>query len=238
MKRVQAGDEVVLSANAYNAWCDAAEDLQRRRMSQSAVSQAERRDADIVLVRNDSGADIGRFGVLGIDGPIISPEDNPDEFKRRVTISGVVPTSTHSDSFVVLLEPLAAGQIGEAIISGVCQVQVNVVSSSATTCGAVAGDLEKLTTGKGSTPIIWKESGTGTKWAIVRIGGCIGLKVATLLGSLSYRSTANATVTKGGSGTVVAHDVLLKSGESLDSGTVVILANIGGDECVIDASCA
>ena len=60
-------------------------------MSQSGNARPERRDADVVLVRNDSGADVGRFGILGIGGPIITPEDNLDEFKRMVAVSGVTP---------------------------------------------------------------------------------------------------------------------------------------------------
>ena len=238
LKRVHPGDPISFSSNAYNAWCDAADDLRQRQMATSASQQLETRDVDIVLVRNDSGGDVDQHGILGIDGPLISPTDNLDEFKRQVVISGVTPTADHADAFVVLLEPLADNAVGQAIISGVCAVQVDVAKESDTTCGADVDDTAKLKSATGSNQIIWKESGTGTKWAIVRVGGAGGLKVATLDASLSYEGTCSATITKGGSGTVTAHDVLLNSGESLDSGTKVILALIGGDECVIDASCS
>ena len=239
LKRVHPGDPISLSSNAYNAWCDAADDLRQRQMATSASQQLETRDVDIVLVRNDSGADVDQHGVLGIDGPLITPDDNLDEFKRRVVISGVTPAVAHVFCFVVLLEPLPAGAVGLAIISGVCTVQVDVASASDTTCGADVDDTAKLKSATGFNQILWKETGTGTKWAIVRIGvGGGGLKVATLDASLSYGGTCSATITKGGSGTVTVHDVLLQSGESLDSGTTVILALIGGDECVIDASCS
>ena len=238
IKRVHQGDPVEISANAFNAWSDAADDLRKRQLATTASQQPERRDVDIILVRNDSDSDVDQFGILGIDGPLITPADNLDEFKRRVVISGVTPAVAHIDSFVVLLEPLAANMVGEAIISGVCQVQVDVVNAADTVCGADVDDIAKLKSGTGCCRIIWKESGTGTKWAIVRVGDGGGLKIATLDASLSYNGTCSATITKGGFGTVTAHDVLLQSGESLDSGTKVILALIDGDECVIDASCS
>ncbi len=245
MKRVQNGDEVSLSANAYNAWCDAAEDLQSRRMSQTGVARPERRVPDVVLVRNDSGADVDRYGILGIDGPIITPTDNLDEFKNRVTLKGVLPTSAHADAFVVLLEPLADGVIGEAIISGVCQVQIDVASAADTTCGADVDDTAKLKSGAGSNSILWKESGTGTKWAVVRIGGGGGniLKLAKLNAALSAGSSCQASVWEGdpladSGDDLTVNDWLLGTGESLDSGTKVVILLVSGNWYVIQASCS
>ncbi len=233
MKRVQNGDEVTLSANAYNAWCDAAEDLQARRMSQTGVARPERHDPDVVLVRNDSGADVGRFGVLGIDGPIITPTDNLDEFKNRVTLKGVLPTAAHADAFVVLLEPLTTNMVGEAIISGVCQVQIDVVSAADTTCGADVDDTAKL------------KSGAGSKWAVVRIGGGGGniLKLAKLNTSLSAGGSCEASVWEGdplvdSGDDVTVNDWLLGTGESLDSGTKVVILLVSGNWYVIQASCS
>ncbi len=245
LKRVQNGDEVTLSANAYNAWCDAAEDLQARRMSQTGTTNTTHHDPDVVLVRNDSGADVGRYGILGIDGPIITPTDNLDEFKNRVALKGVSPTSAHADAFVVLLGPLIDGAVGEAVISGVCQVQIDVVSAADTTCGADVGDTAKLKSGAGSNSILWKESGTGTKWTVVRIGGGGGniLKFAKLDATLDAGSSCQASVWEGdpladSGDNLTVNDWLLGTGESLASGTKVVILLVSGNWYVIQASCS
>ena len=73
----------------------------------------------IVLVKNSSGADRDRFDILGIDGPIIAPTDNPDEFKNRVTIDGITPAmADHTGQFVILAEPIASGAIGRGHLDG------------------------------------------------------------------------------------------------------------------------
>lgn len=240
LKRVSVGDAIDISAAAYNGWCEAAEDLQARRLGQGPGAWKESRfDPDVVLVRNDSGAAAARFGILGVSGPIITPTVNLEEFKRRVALSGVAPTADHEDAFVVLLEPLAAGAVGEAVISGAVQVAVDVAAESDTTCGAVASDAAKLKSGVGSNRILWKEAGTGTKWAVVRVGGGGGsIILGTLAEDLDAGDSAEATLRIGGSGTETVYDDLLGSGETLTSGTKVVLARINGKLYVIDASCS
>jgi hypothetical protein len=73
----------------------------------------------IVKVRNQSGADRERFDVLGVDAPIVLPSENLKEFKNRVTLVGVAPTTDHLGEFLVLLEPLKVGAIGRGIVAGV-----------------------------------------------------------------------------------------------------------------------
>lgn len=171
-KRVSSGDSLNIPAKTYNVFCDAAEDfIDRTGGGPSTRGGAGSRDPDIVLVRNDSGAAVARYGILGIDDVIITPTANLDEFKQRVALSGVTPTTDHADSFVVLLEPLGDGVIGQAVVSGAVQVQIDIVAESDTTCEAANGDSQKLKSGGGSCRILWKESGTGTKWAVVRLGG-------------------------------------------------------------------
>jgi hypothetical protein len=65
-----------ITAEAYNAFLDAA---QRRARAQAVFgTEASQffRQSGIVKVRNASGADQGRFAVLGLTEPIILPADN------------------------------------------------------------------------------------------------------------------------------------------------------------------
>ena len=73
LKKVQSGQKLVIPAAAFNSFIDAANDLRQRQAC--GVSRGVQGDtpAQYVLVKNASGADLDRFGVLGIDGPVIFP---------------------------------------------------------------------------------------------------------------------------------------------------------------------
>ena len=74
LRKVKPGDPLAIPAEAFNAFIDAARDVQSRRLAQRQGAQpAQDPGTTVVLVRNDSGADRDRFDVLGIAGPLISP---------------------------------------------------------------------------------------------------------------------------------------------------------------------
>ena len=172
LKKVQSGQKLHIPAAAYNAFVDAAIDHRQRLSNIGKESQPSHRSADIVLVRNDSGSPRQQFDILGIDGPIISPDANETEFRSRVALKGVTPGESHIGKFVVLAEPLANGKIGKAFIAGACPVKLNVDDDKewqfAECVDSEASHLEPAM--DGSTAILWREGGTGVQWAIVRLG--------------------------------------------------------------------
>jgi hypothetical protein len=168
-KRVTSGDKLTIAARAWNACLDAAE------ANRDGVSGGGRnvqfRQADIVLVKNSSGSTVDRFGVLGISGVIFSPSDKLEAFQDQVAFTGVTPTTTdHTGKFLVCLEPIATGKVGRAWIAGVCQVQVDITDTTHRFCDVRNSDRAKLaSSSSGSSRILYSESGTGTKWCVVRI---------------------------------------------------------------------
>lgn len=87
----------------------------------------------------------------------------------------VIPTDNHADAFVVLPEPSAAGRIGRAAISGTTVARINVLDAAHTHARAKAGDAAKLeSAAAGAARILWVESGTGTRYGVVRFGGAAG----------------------------------------------------------------
>lgn len=126
MRKVIRGDPLVIPAATFNTFIDAARDFQERQRSTQRDAVREQRDTGIVLIRNESGADRERFDVLGIDGPIIRRIDNEDEFRQRVALRGVVPSSPHPGRFAILLEPAKDQAIVRACVDGVCQVRVRM----------------------------------------------------------------------------------------------------------------
>ena len=172
MKKVKPGESLSIPAQTFNTFVDSAQDFLNRRQSTSQRPTQSFRQTGIVLVKNNSGADRGRFDVLGIDGPIFTPTDNLDTFKNTIALKGITPTLvSHRGAFVILQEPVADGEIGRAVISGVTPVLINVTVEGhkyAEVRNAQCGTLASVASG--SARILWVEGETGEKWAIVNMG--------------------------------------------------------------------
>jgi hypothetical protein len=116
-------------------------------------------------------------------------------------LSGGLPTG--GSSFVVAVEPIAAGKIGRVAVAGVVQAKINVVSESDTFATAKDGDLTQLSSASsGEATILWKESGTGAgKWALVRFGESPPIvKLCKTTASWAKSSTATLQVWTGAPG--------------------------------------
>lgn len=124
----------------------------------------------IVYVKNSTGADVPRFGVMALTNIEILPADNPSGFEAQPVFTGSLPAAAYATRYAVARKPIGTGAIGECYISGVFAATVNVVAESHACAAPVAGDALKLSTsGDGIAQIVWKETGTGTKWAVLRM---------------------------------------------------------------------
>ena len=197
MKKVQSGQPLVIPAGAYNAFIDTALDFRQRTTHLGQGRQPSVAQPSLVLVRNDSGSDLDRFEILGIDAPVIDPVDNEEAFKNRVAVSGVTPViappeedpgDTHVGRFVVLAEPVKIGKIARAYAAGICPVKIDVADESQDCRFAeIAEDLSSNleVNPSGSAAILWRAGGTGRQWALVRLGNSSSAKSAILLVTLS-----------------------------------------------------
>jgi hypothetical protein len=177
LRKVQPGQRLRIPAAAYNAFVDAARDLRsRQRSSGSDVSSSPSDQAVTVLVKNASGADVNRFGVLGISQPLFDPADSPERFKTRLVLECITPHPTfHTGKFVVAAEPIPAGKLGRAFISGVFIAYLEVVTGTDGFAEVKNSNTELISAKTGVAQILWKEPGTGTgKLAILRVGGAGG----------------------------------------------------------------
>ncbi|RLJ02118.1 MAG: hypothetical protein DRP08_04815 [Candidatus Aenigmatarchaeota archaeon] len=182
LKKVNPGDPLCIPASTFNLFVDAAKDFQNRQRQIRRNNTREVGDSNIILIKNNSGADRNRFDVLGIDGVLFTPTDNLEQFKNQVVLKGVTPTTAnHTGKFVILLEPIKSGSIGRAWINGTCPAYINVFAESDSYADVKDGDPASLQSGsEGLARIVWKESGTGLKWAVVtfgtEVGGCFRAK--------------------------------------------------------------
>ena len=186
-KKVQSGDALRIPAETFNTFIDAARDFKARRQSSSRTPGFHFQQTGIVSVKNASGGDRERFEVLGIDRPIFTPADNLLSFQNQIAFVGVTPTEEdHLGGFVVLLEPLRDGMIGQACLSGVTPVRLNVLDEEHDWADIEDGETDSLKTDTaGSAFILWKEDASGgyggygygygygyyggLRWALVRL---------------------------------------------------------------------
>lgn len=178
LKKVVGGAPLKISRSTWNSVIDAAAKAARIDPFRSGPIKADPPVPGLVLVQNDSGADVDRFAVLGIDdATVFSPADANalKEFQNRPVVSGVTPDSAvHAGRFVVVLEPIDDGKLGLGQVGGIVPCQVNVVTAGDPHAEVTDGDATKLTSGmSGSAQILSVASGTGTKWALVRLGAAV-----------------------------------------------------------------
>ena len=185
MKKVQPGDPLHIPAQTFNTMIDATAAYREHAIGRTRDTGTDTRNAGIVLVKNTSVVDVNRFGVLAVDGSIIDHATNADEFAQRVALTGRVPVAGDQGTPVVLLEPLASGKIGRAVVSGVVQVQVEVPDFETKTYADLkTGESTKLAaTDRGSARILditVDASGSfpATAWAVVRLGNTTSDDVA------------------------------------------------------------
>ena len=180
MKKVQSGDPLVIPAATFNFFIDAADGFRRRQQHVGRTPQASilNRLTGTAPLRNDTGADLPRFAVVGVDGPIIAPSDNEDEFTKRATLIGVEPTvEDHRGRFAVVTEPIADGVIGQACVSGVIPAKVNIVDENHTRADVKAGSTTLESGHHGAAELLWHAPGTGEQWALIKIGLGVPLSV-------------------------------------------------------------
>lgn len=172
-RKVQRGEKLRISARAYNGLLDL---LREGDAGGSGKAEGKTRQTGIVPVKNASDANLGRFAVLGIDGPLFTPDENSDFFQRAAALRGIKPTQAlHAGKFFVLAEPIAAGGVGRAYVAGVFPALVNVTDAGHGFADVADNSSDYLASASaGAAQVLWKESGTGVKLALVRIGGAGG----------------------------------------------------------------
>ena len=184
LNKVKSGDPLSISATTFNTIIDATRFYQNQQHDTRQQPILPQRNNSIVLVRNDSLGDRSRFEVLGINGVLISPTDNLAEFSNRVVLKGVRPKvppggGALSDSFgrfVILLEPIKAGQIGKAVIDGICNIRVEMTYETDDYADVIPGVTTYLRSGyAGSAFLLWVEpeaerNPSNIAWAVARLG--------------------------------------------------------------------
>lgn len=163
-----AGDPFEIAASEWNTIAASARAFRDGELGATRGDPIQaRRPFVAVLVKNTTGADLGRGDCMGIDDPIFGPTDNLDEFLNRFSFEGSEPTLSHRNRFAVCLDSHPDGEIRLCAIGGVFPARVNKLRADDPRCDVDPGQTV-LKSGRGGTArILWAESGTGEKWAII-----------------------------------------------------------------------
>lgn len=203
LRRLKPGDRP--KASEWNAIVDA---LSRVEVSSDRASGPPRLpfDADVVLVSNGTGGDFEQFAPFGLTVSA-TPTFNPTtaaaipSYQMHRAMQMQVPsyagfaTQTHG-RLGITLDPIRSGKIGRAILSGVAPCKIDIVASGHQYADLKHSDKTQLQSrSQGPCQILWRESGTGTRWAIVRIGHTMPvffpvLVTPTVTGTYGSDSTA------------------------------------------------
>ena len=169
--KVRQGQPLKLSARTWNELIDAARTVQELRPVFAQIAKQQWRDADTIKVRNGTCDNLARFSVVGLDWSTIDPATNLTEWKNAVSIDFEKPdASKHAGRFAILIEPVQTCLMGSALLSGVVPCQVLVTDAAHEFATPITGQTGYLASAHaGAAQILWRQPGTGTKWAVVRL---------------------------------------------------------------------
>ena len=178
MEKVKAGDKVVIRASTWNAFIDAANWTKEQRQNQYGKGLRSGVGTGIVLMKNGESEPRDRFTALVLSDIAIPPNVNEDEFVScaPVFVGQKMTEEREGKPYAILLQPLAAGEIGRAMVLGIVPAKVNIEDAedeyAVPTPGSSTGALKSDATGVAR--IIWKAGGGGEQWCLLQLGGAGG----------------------------------------------------------------
>jgi hypothetical protein len=129
---------------------------------------------NVIMARNTTGGDVPRWGVMAIGGVEINPASGDTQrrsFEEQPCITGTMPTATTGAAFCIAVEPIKSSKIGRVAVAGVVQAKITVGSGVTGDRARPHASSETLELADdGPARVLWRPSGSGTVWGLVRIG--------------------------------------------------------------------
>jgi len=175
-QRLRSKQPWKVTETTANAIIASAEDFAKHhRDAEPAPPPEYHYDGIIIEVRNDSGAALNRFSVVGLDNALISDADNLKQFQNYPRFSAVTPrVPDHVGCWGVLVEPLDKDKIGKCLVAGVVPVQVRLATSMENDLHAhllnnVSGYLQEGEAGNATILHSGAPDTGGLAWCLVRL---------------------------------------------------------------------
>ena len=178
MEKVRSGEQLVIKASTWNAFIDAANFAKEQRQNQLGKGLRSGVGAGVILIKNAESELRDRFTALVLNDIAVPPSANENEFVScpPVFIGQKMTDEREGKPYAILLEPIAAGAIGRAMIFGIVPAKVSIQDAddqyAVPTPNSSAGALQSDSTGVAR--IVWKAGGTGSQWCLLQLGGAGG----------------------------------------------------------------
>jgi hypothetical protein len=108
-----------------------------------------------------------QFAAISLGDLVIKPADNEPEFRGNPPVFEAEALAA-GKPFAILQRPLENEECGPATLAGITPAKVNVSNETHRFATADAGVLKS--SDSGTARILWKEDGTGEKWAALQVG--------------------------------------------------------------------
>jgi len=166
MRHVTPGEIFTPSAPMHNALVDL---LSSNQPTTSGGRISGGSDPTVCLVRNNTGAALPLFGVVGLSTPLITPTENLNAFLGQFNLIGVLAVSAdYQYRWGICLTPIASGDTGLVRVSGLCHCWIDATSSAIDFAGPdESGTVASLIEADCGARVIWRDSGSGVKRAVI-----------------------------------------------------------------------
>jgi len=188
-----------MPAKAYNKFVDAAKWVENQ-TSPGPYGKSPIEDiGKLYEIVNSLELDLARGEIVGISDVAVTPTDNQDEYENGMLFDIALPdVDDHANSWAIIYDDLGVedGIIGRATMSGPAITTVNMIADTHKYCRLVQGDKTKLdSSAEDGYPILWVDSGTGLKDAVVFVGPYMnsGAMLCQASESLAANSVAEIT---------------------------------------------
>ncbi len=177
MQKVHPGQIWTPSAAAHNAAVDADNWVRQHQQGLALPRGGAREDYGVIKLRNTSSSDWARYDAIRVQTPPILPSAAEPAWIEHRVYGGSAPAAGIADlgRVAICLEPIARTTgVGRALLCGVIETQLYVIEQwhEYADIDPAAGGRTLVSNPDGSSPcqILWRESGTGLKRAMVRVG--------------------------------------------------------------------
>lgn len=188
-RKVRSGTVLEPSAAQHNAFVDMLIESRNRKLRGKAAGGLDI-ETCVVRIQNTSEDDLDKYAVAGITGVLFSRSDNREGFSTPILTCDTPAAPDAVGHFAVSIEPIPAGTTGWAVVAGYTPVQINMTDATHTFADITDGDATQLTSAIiGSARILFVESGTGTKWALVRLANGAGAAGTTVISDVRWNDT-------------------------------------------------
>jgi hypothetical protein len=170
MNKVKTGQKFSVKAETWNSFIDAADFVKQQQADMNNSVSRKDTKSGVVMVRNGTDNVLEQFNVVSLGDLIIKPVDNEQEFRCNLPVFEAENVSDENKEkpFAILQKPLMESECGLAMVTGITPVKINIGSAAHEFVELSADGLNSSETG--SIRVLWKDDGTGDKWAVVQLG--------------------------------------------------------------------